>query len=97
MNRFKIAKGKEDIFEEIWQQRKSYLDTVPGFLVFNLLRGESGEEVTIFVSHSQWESEQAFVDWTQSEAFRLAHKQARSPEGVVLGHPQFEGFNTVEL
>lgn len=97
MNRFKIARGREECFQDIWRQRKSYLDEVPGFIEFKLLRGAPGEDATVFLSHSLWESEQAFSAWTRSEAFRLAHKQARSPEGVVIGHPQFEGYTTVDL
>lgn len=97
MNRFQIARGQEARFEEVWRHRKSYLDDVPGFIDFKLLRGAFGEVSTVFLSHSQWESEQAFTDWTRSEAFKLAHQQARSPEGVVIGHPQFEGYSTVDL
>ncbi len=95
MNRFRIARGREETFEEIWRQRESYLDEVPGFRDFHLLRGPSTEEWTLYASHSTWDSQQAFVDWTESEAFRRAHGQARSPEGTVLGHPEFEGFQAV--
>ena len=31
MNRFKIALGSEATFEELWRQRESHLDEVPGF------------------------------------------------------------------
>ena len=95
MNRFRIAPGREDVFEGIWRERTSYLDTVPGFKEFHLLRGTPGEEFTLFISHSAWESRQAFAAWTDSDAFRKAHGQARSPEGTVLGHPEFEGFEVV--
>ncbi|MEC9130344.1 MAG: antibiotic biosynthesis monooxygenase, partial [Verrucomicrobiota bacterium] len=47
------------------------------------------------VSHSQWASREAFVAWTDSEAFRKAHSQARSPEGMHLSHPRFEGFEVI--
>ena len=95
MNRFRIALGRESVFEELWRRRESYLDEVPGFREFHLLRGSSGEEETLYVSHSVWDSRQAFEAWTQSEAFRLAHAQARSPQGTVLAHPEFEGFEVV--
>ena len=36
MNRFKIVRGKEDIFEKIWKDRDSKLGEVKGFLNFNL-------------------------------------------------------------
>ena len=95
MNRFQVALGRESVFEEIWRKRESTLDQVPGFRDFRLLRGPSSEEATLFVSHSTWESRAAFEAWTESEAFRKAHADARSPAGTLLGHPHFEGFEVV--
>ncbi len=95
MNRFRIARGREEGFEEVWRQRESYLDEVPGFREFHLLRGPSSETETLYASHSVWDSREAFVAWTESEAFLRAHGQTKAPEGTYLGHPQFEGFETV--
>ena len=41
MNRFQVASGKDDDFERIWREREAYLDAVPGFVRFALLRGEN--------------------------------------------------------
>jgi heme-degrading monooxygenase HmoA len=95
MNRFRIARGKEDGFESMWRQRESYLGGVPGFREFHLLRGPANDEFTLYASHSVWESREAFEAWTNSEAFRKAHAGARAPEGTYLGHPQFEGFEVI--
>ena len=38
MNRFRIAPGMGDGFEELWRQRESYLSEVPGFRSFALLK-----------------------------------------------------------
>ena len=95
MNRFKIALGSEDEFTSIWKDRETYLDTVPGFKSFHLLRGPSNEEYTLFASHSVWESSDAFEAWTKSEAFRKAHANAGSNKEIYLGPPQFEGFEAV--
>ena len=96
MNRFRIALGKEDAFVEHWRNRNSYLHEVPGFVSFNLLRAASNEDHTLFASHTVWESEQAFADWTQSEAFRKAHMAAgHSPRNFYLGPPQLELFEAV--
>ena len=95
MNRFRIAKGREDVFENLWRERDSYLDDVPGFREFHLLRGPSDDEATLFASHTVWESRAAFEAWTESESFKKAHARARAPEGTYLGHPNFEGFETV--
>ena len=41
MNRFRIAPGGEQDFESIWRNRQSYLEEVPGFIEFHLMRGRS--------------------------------------------------------
>lgn len=95
MNRFKVALGKEDDFINIWKNRKSYLDDVPGFISFNLLRGETNEDHTLFSSHATWDSREAFVDWTKSESFRNAHKSAGAAKDIYNGHPKLELFDSV--
>ncbi len=95
MNRFRIAIGREPDFEELWRRRDSHLKDVPGFREFHLLRGPTDEQATIFASHTVWNSCADFEAWTESNAFRLAHAQARAPEGTYLGHPIFEGFEVV--
>ncbi len=95
MNRFRIAVGRESVFEELWRRRDSQLEGVSGFREFHLLRGPTDEEATLFASHSVWDSRKDFEAWTESEAFRKAHAQARAPEGTYLNHPMFEGFEVV--
>lgn len=95
MNRFRIARGREQDFIAIWKNRDTLLQTVPGFKTFNLLQGPSDDECTLFASHSTWESAAAFMDWTRSEAFRKAHANAGDSKGIYLGPPKFEGFESV--
>jgi heme-degrading monooxygenase HmoA len=95
MNRFRVAQGREAEFEAVWRERDTQLDTVPGFQAFHLLRGPAAEDHTLYSSHTVWESRDAFEDWTRSEAFRAAHRNAGSHKGLYLGHPQFEGFEAV--
>lgn len=95
MNRFRIAPGFEEAFEEMWRSRESYLDQVPGFKNFHFLCGPKTDECTLYVSHSVWESHAAFEAWTNSDSFKQAHARAKSPEGMHLGHPNFEGFEVV--
>ena len=95
MNRFQIALGSEQIFEDMWRTRESHLDDVPGFREFRLLRGPTDDESTLYASHSVWDSRSAFEAWTESDAFRKAHAQAKAPEGTYLGHPRFEGFEVI--
>ena len=98
MNRFRIAVGQEEAFENIWKSRDSSLKDMPGFLSFHLLRGETDAEegFTLFASHSIWASKDDFVSWTRSENFRQAHKSAADNRGIYLGPPKFEGFSVVE-
>ncbi len=95
MNRFKVKLGEETYFEEIWKNRDTHLNKVPGFKKFNLIKSESNEEYTLYASHSEWESKQDFINWTKSEAFRMAHKNAGELKTVYLDHPKFEGFEVV--
>ena len=95
MNRFRIAHGFEAGFEDLWRQRDSYLDDVPGFREFHLLRGPSTESETLYASHTVWESRDAFIAWTESEAFHKAHAQAKAPQGTYLAHPDLETFQVV--
>ena len=95
MNRFKIVLGKEKEFEDVWKNRDTHLKDVPGFKEFNLVKGETNNEHTLYASHSIWDSKNDFINWTKSEAFRLAHKNSGQHKGLYLGHPNFEGFEVV--
>ena len=95
MNRFKIVLGKEKEFEEVWKKRDTHLNDVPGFKEFHLVKGEANDEYVLYASHSIWNSKNDFINWTKSEAFRLAHKNSGQHKGLYLGHPNFEGFEVV--
>ena len=95
MNRFKIKLGEEELFESIWRERDSLLDQVPGFKEFSLMRGDSNDEYTLFASHTLWLSKDDFSNWTKSEAFRIAHKDAGKHRDIYLGPPVFESFEKV--
>lgn len=97
MNRFKIAAGHEAEFENVWKSRESSLDQLPGFVEFRLNKGKSFPEegYTLYASHTFWQTEENFVGWTQSEAFRDAHKNAGGSRHFYVGPPQFEGFTTI--
>jgi heme-degrading monooxygenase HmoA len=81
MNRFQVVKGHEEDFEQVWRSRDTYLDNVPGFVQFELLKGPEAE----------------FEAWTRSEAFRAAHQHAGEHKPLYLGHPQFEGFEVRQV
>jgi heme-degrading monooxygenase HmoA len=96
MNRFKVVRGAEADFEQVWTSRDTHLQGVPGFVVFHLLRGPEYDDHTLFSSHTIWRSRADFEAWTNSEAFRLAHRNAGQNRPLYLGHPEFEGFEVVQ-
>ena len=59
MNRFRVAKGSEVAFEQVWMSRDSHLDKVPGFVEFHLLKGPEAEDHTLYASHTVWECQSA--------------------------------------
>ena len=96
MNRFKVIKGEEQAFEQVWLSRETHLENIPGFIEFHLLRGPEYEDHRLYSSHSVWASQAAFTAWTKSEAFRAAHRSAGDNKPLYLGHPQFEGFEVLQ-
>lgn len=96
MNRFKVAKGKETDFEQIWRSRESYLHELEGFAAFSLLRGPEREDHTLYSSHTVWGNKDQFTAWTRSEQFRKAHARTGDARPLnILGHPEFEGFDVI--
>ena len=95
MNRFKIVLGKEKEFEDVWKNRDTHLDGVKGFKNFNLIKGDTNKDYSLYSSHSTWNSKEDFINWTKSEAFKQAHKNAGEHRSVYLDHPIFEGFEVI--
>lgn len=94
MNRFRVARGSEEAFEQIWLKRDSQLNEMKGFIAFHLLKGPQAEDHTLYASHTAWQSKEDFEAWTESEQFRAAHARAGNTTTgpTYLGHPKFEGF-----
>lgn len=96
MNRFQVRTGKEAEFEAVWAGRDSHLASVPGFATFHLVRGASGEDGTLYATHTVWDSREDFVNWTKSEAFRAAHAGAGKTQDLYAGPPKLELFDAVQ-
>ncbi len=92
MTRFKVAPGREEEFVQVWKDRESYLHEMKGFLKFRLLHGPTSDDHTLFSSYAEWETADDFKAWTESEQFVNAHRKGRTPKGLILSHPNFEGF-----
>ncbi|WP_028228498.1 antibiotic biosynthesis monooxygenase family protein [Paraburkholderia ferrariae] len=103
MNRFKVALGSESAFEDVWLNRDTHLQEVPGFVEFHLLKGPQRDDHVLYASHTIWANHAAFEAWTRSDAFRAAHRNAGNAGNagganrpLYLGHPEFEGFEIVQ-
>jgi heme-degrading monooxygenase HmoA len=96
MNRFRVRKGAERAFEEVWLKRETHLDGVPGFEAFHLLRGPERDDHRLYSSHSVWRSQADFLAWTRSEAFRRAHQGAGDHKDLYLGPPELETFEVLQ-
>jgi len=97
MNRFKVKLGQEEAFEAVWTGRDSQLKAVPGFVAFHLMKGPERDDHRLYASHTLWQSEAAFTDWTRSEAFRAAHRGAGAHADIYLGPPDLEVFEAVQV
>lgn len=96
MNRFRVKRGSEDAFEAVWLNREIHIAKEKGFVEFHLLRGPEHDDHTLFSSHTVWASEDDFLAWTRSQAFRDAHKGAGETQPLYIGGPAFEGFRVVQ-
>ena len=96
MNRFRVMIGQERAFEDIWSRRDSHLKQVPGFVAFHLLRGATGDDHTLYASHTVWETKAAFEGWTRRDAFRKAHAGVRPQTDLYLAAPELEVFESVQ-
>jgi len=86
MNRFRVKRGAEEAFEKVWLSRDSYLDRVPGFVEFHLLKGP--EALQIGRSHAMKATGanapmgqiycKEFSIWIEQHGFKRMAKSVRS-------------------
>lgn len=95
MNRFKIKPSSAEAFELVWKNRKRRLDECEGYLSFHFLKGDCKDDHMLYISYTTWESREAFDAWTRSEQFKDVHSRTATQTIEYLGHPQFEGFETL--
>ena len=92
ISRLKVESGKETEFETDWKNREQKTDGVKGFKKFNLYKGIINKEFTLYIFHSEWNSENDFINWTKSDSFQLAHKNPDKQKDLYLGPPDFDGY-----
>jgi heme-degrading monooxygenase HmoA len=92
MSRLKVASGKEAEFEAAWRLRGTNTHGVKGIKKFNLIKGSINKEYSLYIFHSEWNSENDFINWTKSNSFILAHKNPTAQRNLYLGPPDFDGY-----
>jgi heme-degrading monooxygenase HmoA len=73
INYISCEPGYRARFEELFATRAHAIDTMPGFINMHVLRPAKADEDYLIVSY--WETEEAFKDWTKSDAFRIGHQR----------------------
>lgn len=96
MNRFTVPVENAEAFEQLWLNRDSRLQELPGFVQFHMLKGPQEDGTILYASHTVWESEENFRAWTRSQQFRDAHSRTGSNRKLHDGAPRFEGFNAIQ-
>jgi heme-degrading monooxygenase HmoA len=101
-NRIQVAPGHEEAFEKRFQGRAGLVENHPGFIRLEILRPKpveihgkkmGGSEYYVVLTY--WENEQAFLNWTESEDFRLAHA-SRPPKEMFAGPNVFEMHEVIQ-
>ena len=92
ISRLKVESGKENEFEIAWKNREQNAHGIKGFKKFDLFKGIANKESTLYIFHSEWNSEKDFINWTKSEYFHLAHKNPNEKNNLYLGPPDFDGY-----
>ncbi len=96
INRFKVHKGQETAFEDLWLNRDSRLHELDGFVSFYLLKGAETDTHTIYLSHTMWRDEAAFRAWARSQSFRSSHTGARDHGAIYDGPPVLEIYTALQ-
>ena len=92
MSRLKVLSGKEAEFEVLWKTQSTETSGIKGFKKFNLFIGNLNKDFSIYIFHSEWNSENDFINWTKSDIFQAAHKNPTPQGNLYLGPPDFDGY-----
>ncbi len=101
MNRFRIAPGREEDFLEVWRNRDSHLDEVPGFKKlkklkkFKMLQGDKQDDHTVFISHSVWDREKSLPRLGPVRSLPQGPRQCQVTFRHLPWPTKFEGYEVV--
>jgi len=73
MNKLTVAPEGAATLEAGFAHSGERMRQTPGCVNFELLREEQTEGNDVYMVITQWQDKDAFLAWTQSDAFRRAH------------------------
>ncbi len=93
-NRIAIHPNHVEAFEERFRTRAGLVDTMPGFVAFQLLRPlKSSDSYMVMVT---WESKADYQAWMKSQAFKDGHARTGTlPEGTFMGAQTIEQYEVI--
>jgi len=101
-NRIQVAPGHEEAFEKRFEGRARLVENHPGFIRLEILRpkpvkmhGTTMGGSDYYVVLTYWENEAAFLRWTESDDFRVAHAN-RPPKEMFAGPNVFEMHEVIQ-
>ncbi|WP_195575237.1 antibiotic biosynthesis monooxygenase [Paenibacillus sp. 1001270B_150601_E10] len=83
-NTIRIKEGYGAQVAERFAQAKG-VQTMPGFVRMEAWLGQGAEGEEELKVCTVWENEEAFKNWTSSEAFKESHRGAGGSKEVMLG------------
>ena len=86
INAIEVPEGKGAELEARFAARAGMVDQQPGFEEFMLLRPVSGDDRYFVVT--RWESEEAFQNWRNGQAFQQQHANTHEDDGKGEAKPQ---------
>ena len=95
INAIAVPEGMGAELEQRFAARARSVEQSEGFEEFQLLRPVEGE--TRYFVYTRWESEDAFQNWVNSEAFQHGHAKAESTDGKpVSSGAHLLGFEVIQ-
>lgn len=86
-NRVPVAPDWRQQFEQRFQQRAGQIDKQPGFVRMEIMAPQ--DEQSPYLVMTLWQDEASFMQWVNSEDFKLAH-QNPMPAEAFTGNSQME-------
>ena len=95
INAIEVPEGMGAELEQRFAARARSVEQSEGFEEFQLLRPVEGE--TRYFVYTRWESEEAFQNWVNSQAFQHGHARAESSDGKpVSSGRHLLGFEVIQ-